>query len=115
MEIFRADNWLGFVQMVKPNEILNLASHALTSNDGYDAECAFSPDGKWICFTSNRSGDLDLYAVPLDSGAGVARVEANGILVAQFERDARADVEKAQAVIIARNECPPASLLGNPL
>src|SRR3954471_17037295 len=49
MEIFRADNWLELIQTVKPDEILNLATHPLTSNDAYDAECALSPDGKWIC------------------------------------------------------------------
>ena len=33
----------------------------LTDSYGYDAECVFSPDGKKILFTSDRSGDLELY------------------------------------------------------
>jgi dipeptidyl aminopeptidase/acylaminoacyl peptidase len=28
---------------------------------GYDAEATFSPDGRWMVFTSTRDGDLDLY------------------------------------------------------
>jgi Tol biopolymer transport system component len=40
----------------------------LTTNEGYDAECAVSPDGKQIVFTSLREGDLDLYVMDADGG-----------------------------------------------
>lgn len=73
MEIFRADDWLAAVQQAKPDENVDLAKHVLTNNDAYDAECAFSPDGKWICFTSNRSGDLELYAMRSD-GSNVVQL-----------------------------------------
>ncbi len=33
----------------------------LVSSPGYDAEATFSPDGRWMVFTSTRDGDLDLY------------------------------------------------------
>ena len=33
----------------------------LTTADGYDAEGAYSSDGKWIAFCSTRDGDPDLY------------------------------------------------------
>jgi WD40 repeat protein len=52
---------------------VDLAKHPLTNNSAYDAECAFSPDGKWICFTSNRSGDLELYAMKSD-GSNVVQL-----------------------------------------
>ena len=45
----------------------------LTDNDAYDAEGSFSPDGKHIIFTSNRSGDLELYAVKAD-GTGLVQL-----------------------------------------
>jgi TolB protein len=45
----------------------------LTSNDGYDAEGAVSPDGRRIVFTSLRDGDLDLYSMYAD-GSGVTRL-----------------------------------------
>jgi Tol biopolymer transport system component len=46
---------------------------ALTDNDAYDAEGSFSPDGRDIVFTSNRDGDLELYAMRAD-GTGVTRL-----------------------------------------
>jgi len=46
---------------------------ALTDNTAYDAEGSFSPDGKHIIFTSNRTGDLELYAMKAD-GTGVVQL-----------------------------------------
>jgi Tol biopolymer transport system component len=40
----------------------------LTSEPGYDAECAFSPDGRQIVFCSDRDGDPDLYIMNSDGG-----------------------------------------------
>lgn len=45
----------------------------LTNSPGYDAEAAFSPDGKKIVFTSLRDGDLDLYLMNAD-GTGLKRL-----------------------------------------
>jgi TolB protein len=45
----------------------------LTDNDVYDAECAISPDGRTIVFTSLRDGDLDLYLMDTD-GRNVRRL-----------------------------------------
>jgi Tol biopolymer transport system component len=38
----------------------------LTTTDGYDAECVFSPDGSKILFTSVRSGDLEIWMMNAD-------------------------------------------------
>jgi Tol biopolymer transport system component len=45
----------------------------LTDTPGYDAEGAFSPDGKRIVFTSLRDGDLDIYTMNAD-GTDVRRL-----------------------------------------
>lgn len=66
MEIFRADNWQPALEHAEPGKIVDLAQHPLTNNDAYDAECSYSPDGQSIVFTSNLSGDLELYVMRSD-------------------------------------------------
>jgi len=45
----------------------------LTHNDVYDAEVSFSPDGKWILFTRQLDGNLDLWRMKPD-GTGETRI-----------------------------------------
>ncbi len=45
----------------------------LTKEPGYDAEATVSPKGDKIVFTSDRSGDLELYTMNLD-GTGVKQI-----------------------------------------
>ncbi|MBI4911128.1 MAG: TolB family protein [Acidobacteria bacterium] len=45
---------------------------------GYDAEATVSPNGKWIVFTSERSGDVDLWRVDLDGRNLVRLTEGVG-------------------------------------
>ena len=49
----------------------------LTDSPGYDAEATLSPDGSLIVFTSDRSGDLELYTMKTD-GSEVKQV-TNGL------------------------------------
>ncbi len=41
----------------------------LTTADGYDAEASYSPDGRWIVFTSMRDGDQEIYIGSVDGDA----------------------------------------------
>src|SRR5499433_4318953 len=45
----------------------------LLSNSGFDYNASFSPDGKWIVFTSERNGSADIYRVHVD-GSGLERL-----------------------------------------
>ena len=45
----------------------------LTNEPGYDAEATVSPKGDKIVFTSDRSGDLELYTMNVD-GTGVTQI-----------------------------------------
>jgi Tol biopolymer transport system component len=38
----------------------------LTDTDHYDAEATVSPDGRWIVFTSTRSGDIEIWKMRRD-------------------------------------------------
>ena len=40
----------------------------LTDSPGYDAECAYTPDGKHIVFCSDRGGNPNIYAMDADGG-----------------------------------------------
>ena len=41
----------------------------LTDDPAYDGEPTWSPDGRFVAFTSYRAGDLDIYTLELASGA----------------------------------------------
>jgi TolB protein len=45
----------------------------LLPNSGFDYNASFSPDGKWIIFTSERGGSADIYRVHPD-GSGLKRL-----------------------------------------
>jgi len=40
----------------------------LIGGEGYDAEATVSPDGRYVIFTSTRSGDIDLWRYDLETG-----------------------------------------------
>ena len=73
MEIFRADDWQKAVEGSKSEAGVDLAGQPITRNEAYDAEGAYSPDGKWIVFGSRRDGDSELYVMRPD-GSDMARL-----------------------------------------
>ncbi|KPK76233.1 MAG: hypothetical protein AMJ79_07460 [Phycisphaerae bacterium SM23_30] len=42
--------------------------YRLTNHIATDADPRFSPDGKWIAFTSNRMGNNDIWVIPVEGG-----------------------------------------------
>ena len=49
----------------------------LVSHDDYDSNPRFSPDGKWLAFTSTRTGTGDIYLIGLEDG-GLRRLTYHG-------------------------------------
>ncbi|MCI0582736.1 MAG: serine/threonine-protein kinase [Chloroflexi bacterium] len=43
--------------------------HWLTRGSSSDRQPAYSPDGRWVTFSSDRGGNLDIWAVSTESGA----------------------------------------------
>ena len=43
-------------------------AHRITVHNAYDAYPRWSPDGKWIAFSSDRWGNYDVFIVPADGG-----------------------------------------------
>jgi TolB protein len=77
MEIFRADNWRAAVEGATGGAV-NLATHPITDNNAYDAEGAYSLDGKWIVFGSRRDSDSELYVMRPDGSDPVRLTHTPG-------------------------------------
>jgi TolB protein len=63
----------------------------LTDDPALDYNAVFSPDGRWIVFTSERSGSADLYALDLTDGGPPVRLTSHHALddAAAFSSDGR--------------------------
>jgi len=70
-EIYRADGWKGAIAAAPPGGSVDLARHPITANEGYDAECGLSPDGQWIIYCSNVTGDPEIWAMRSDGSSKV--------------------------------------------
>jgi Tol biopolymer transport system component len=69
---------------------------ALITSPGYDAEATASPDGKYVIFTSTRSGDLELWRYDLQTGETLQLTDEPGYDGgAFFSRDSKKIVWRA--------------------
>lgn len=69
---------------------------ALISGQGYDAEATASPDGRYLVFTSTRSGDLELWRHDLKTGENIQLTSEPGYDGgAFFSRDSKNIVWRA--------------------
>ena len=55
----------------------------------YAGEGVLSPDGKWLAYTSNESGQLEIYIVPFLHGSGKREVSTAGGSYPRWRRDGR--------------------------
>ncbi len=62
----------------------------LTNNSAYEREPVWSPDGRWIAFTSNRYGNDDVFIIPSEGGRPVQLTYHTGTDIASdFTPDSR--------------------------
>jgi len=54
--------------VVDSHRIVTVSGETLVESDGWNAEPAFSPDGRWLAFMSNRDGNPEIYRLELSSG-----------------------------------------------
>ena len=69
----------------------------------------FSPDGRWIAYTSNQSGDYEVYVQPLPASGKKWRISANGGAQPRWRRDGKELIylsldRKVVAVEVKANE-----------
>src|SRR5690242_13852055 len=60
-----ACSYLGDIWVV---ETTGGVARPVTMHEAHDTAPAFSPDGKWIAFSSNRHGSYDVFVVPTVGG-----------------------------------------------
>jgi tricorn protease len=60
-----AFSYLGDIWIV---ETIGGIARPVTMHEAHDVSPAFSPDGRWIAFTSNRHGSYDVFVVPVEGG-----------------------------------------------
>src|SRR5438132_3893973 len=49
-------------------EAIGGVARPVTMHEAHDILPAFSPDGRWIAFSSNRHGNYDVFVVPVEGG-----------------------------------------------
>ncbi len=59
--------------------------------DAVESQGQLSPDGRWLAYTSNESGDYEVYVRPFPSGPGRWKVSASGVVAREprWRRDGK--------------------------
>lgn len=84
----KGDVWL--IDMARGRKVIHLISTPF-----HEANPAFSPDGRWLAFTSDESGRTELYVQAFESGESPHLtgerhlVSKNGAIALRWRRDAR--------------------------
>jgi len=54
-----------------------------------EGQCAFSPDGKWVAYTSNESGSDEVYVRPFPGPGGKFQISFNGGTAPRWRKDGK--------------------------
>ncbi len=64
-------------------------ARAVTSGPAFDTQPVFSPDGRWLAYTSNVSGEFEVYVQRFPEGGARLQVSSNGGVSARWRRDGK--------------------------
>ncbi len=64
-------------------------AEAFVSTPFRESDAAFAPDGRWLAYTSNESGRLEVYVRPFPPGGGRWQVSDGGGAYPRWSRDGR--------------------------
>jgi Tol biopolymer transport system component len=97
-ELSPDERWVVFAAMDGPPETQRLwyrslvgdtTIRRLTGSRFYESSGTFSPDGKWLAYTSEESGVRQVYVRPFPGDGAPVPVSINGGRVPQWSRDGR--------------------------
>ena len=86
-DLFRVDGWQRDLAAADPRAGVNFARRKVAARPGYDAEPAFTPDGRFVLFASDRDAPaaatdthefVDIYAMTSDGDGVVRLTDADG-------------------------------------
>jgi len=63
------------------------APRPIVTTEFFEADGHFSPDGRWLVYSSNESGRREVYVQPLEGGTGKWQVSTNGGRDPKWSRD----------------------------
>jgi len=94
--IYAQDLWVANVDGSQPRR--------LTVSEGIESNPVFSPDGKWIAFSAQYDGNVDVFVIPVEGGVPKRLTwHPSADIVRGFTRDGKAVLFASQrAVFTAR-------------
>ena len=59
------------------------------ATNAVESQAQFSPDGRWVAYSSDQAGGLDVYVRPFPSGQGASKVSTKGGSDPRWSKDGR--------------------------
>jgi hypothetical protein len=75
--------------MVLQTDADSATPHPLRESSANDVAGQISPDGKWVAFTSNESGRLEVYVLPFPGPGAKTQVSADGGVTSRWSASGR--------------------------
>jgi hypothetical protein len=67
----------------------NRRPYRFSQGDSADVEGQFSPDGRWVAYSSNESGEWQVYVAPFESNGSKYQISLSGGQQPRWRRDGK--------------------------